>query len=228
MPANEPAWQLLNDLKDIVDLAVSPSHTKASIAYLAFKISEHRIRFQEVFPETKLLPKHHYLEHYPELIEIFGPLVALWTMRFEAKHSFFKRVVHHTNCFKNVLLSLSQRHQFHMAYHLYQCSSLTPRLEVSHVSNLPIDVLNEDISRTVQQKHPNLDVVCLAKEVTSTEKVSSLLMENVKDLQSLVKLCKLLCCRTNHCSLSEDLMHGILNIIEPMSWSSPLTRKLNF
>lgn len=166
VPANEPAWQLLNDLKDIVDLVVAPSHTKASIAYLAFKISEHRIRFQEVFPETKLLPKHHYLEHYPELIEQFGPLVALWTMRFEAKHSFFKRVVRHTNCFKNVLLSLSQRHQFHMAYHLYQCSSLTPRLEVSHVSNLPIDVLNEDISRTVQQKHPNLDVVCLAKEVT--------------------------------------------------------------
>lgn len=63
--ANEPAWQLLNDLKDVVNLVVAPSHTKASIAYLAFKISEHRIRFQEVFPETKLLPKHHYLEHYP-------------------------------------------------------------------------------------------------------------------------------------------------------------------
>ncbi|ROL45247.1 hypothetical protein DPX16_17858 [Anabarilius grahami] len=51
---------------------------------------------------------------------------------------YFKRVVRHTNCFK----------------------------KVSHVSNLPIDVLNEVISRTVQQKHPNLDVVCLAKEVT--------------------------------------------------------------
>lgn len=60
MPANEPAWEHLNDLKDIVDLVVAPSRTKDSIAYLAFRISEHRIRFQEVFSETKLLPKHHY------------------------------------------------------------------------------------------------------------------------------------------------------------------------
>lgn len=42
-----------------------------------------------------------------------------------------------------------------MTYHhmAYQCSSLTPRLEASHVSNLPIDVLNEDLSQTVQLVH---------------------------------------------------------------------------
>lgn len=108
VPCEEPAWQILTDLKDIVDLVVSPVHTKDSIG---FKISEHRIQFQEVFPDCELKPKHHFLEHYPYLIRKFGPLVALWTMRFEAKHSYFKRVVRKIRCLKNVLLSLSQRHQ---------------------------------------------------------------------------------------------------------------------
>lgn len=85
MPTDEPAWKLLADLKDIVEVVVSPVQTQESIAYLNFKISEHRVRFKEIFPESKFLPKHHFLEHYPYLICEFGPLVALWTMRFEAK-----------------------------------------------------------------------------------------------------------------------------------------------
>jgi len=89
VPTDEPAWKILTDLKDIVDLVVSPVHTEESIAYLNFKISEHRVQLQEVFPDYRLLPKHHFLEHYPQLICQFGPLVCLWTLRFEAKHSFF-------------------------------------------------------------------------------------------------------------------------------------------
>lgn len=166
VPTDEPAWQLLADLKDIVDLAVSPVQTKESIGYLNFKISVHRVRVTEVFPESNFLPKHHFLEHYPQLIYEFGPLVALWTMRFEAKHSFFKRVVRHTNCFKNVLLSLAERHQFLMAHQLYMCSFAKSPLEVSNVSTLPIDVLKEDIAFAIKQRHPDLDGVCFAKNAT--------------------------------------------------------------
>lgn len=163
MPTDEPAWKLLADLKDIVEVVVSPVQTQESIAYLNFKISEHRVRFKEIFPESKFLPKHHFLEHYPYLICEFGPLVALWTMRFEAKHSFFKRVVRHTTCFKNVLLSLAQRHQFLMAHHLHMLSLPESPLEVANVSSLPTDVLKEDIAFARKQRHPELDGVCLAK-----------------------------------------------------------------
>lgn len=118
MPAGEPAWQLLSDLKDIVDLVVSPAQTEESIAYLSFKITEHQVRFKEVFPDSDFLPKHHFLQHYPQLICEFGTLVELWTIRFESKHSFFKRVVRHTGCFKNMLLSLAERYQFAVARQL--------------------------------------------------------------------------------------------------------------
>lgn len=53
IPENEPAWQVIMDLKDIVELVVSPVHTEESICYLDSKISEHRHRFVEVFPQRK-------------------------------------------------------------------------------------------------------------------------------------------------------------------------------
>lgn len=84
------------DLKDIVELVVAPTHTDESIDYLEFKISDHRHKYQDLFPDVPLLPKHHFLEHYPQLIRAFGPLVGHWTLRFEAKHSFFKQVIRHT------------------------------------------------------------------------------------------------------------------------------------
>lgn len=89
VPEGDSAWQVLLTLKDIVELVVSPVHKVETIAFLDFKISEHRDRFLQAFPEEKLIPKHHFLEHYPTLIEHFGPLVGVWTMCFEAKHSFF-------------------------------------------------------------------------------------------------------------------------------------------
>lgn len=99
IPENEPVWQVLLDLKQISELVVAPVHSDESVAYLESKISHHRQRYQEVFPNKTLLPKHHDLEHYPQLMHLFGPLVGLGTIRFEAEHSFFKKV-------KNVPLSL--------------------------------------------------------------------------------------------------------------------------
>ncbi|KAI4898988.1 hypothetical protein NFI96_028833 [Prochilodus magdalenae] len=48
-------------------------------------------RFQEVT-----------LRHYPGLILKFGPLIRLWTMRFESKLSYFKRCARQLKNFKNL------------------------------------------------------------------------------------------------------------------------------
>lgn len=166
VPESEPAWHLLMDLKDIAELVISPFHTDDTIQYLDTKISEHSHRYLQVFPETKLLPKHHYLEHYPQLIKAFGPLVALWTMRFEAKHSFFKRVVRHISCFSNILKSLAIRHQFMLAYHLHGTDIFKPVLNVSNLSTLPVDVLKENIQEAVQRKFPGKTCIQVANTVT--------------------------------------------------------------
>lgn len=89
VPENDDAWSLILELKDIVEILASSTFTNESICYLEAKIFEHWTLLKELSPDVKLKPKHHFLEHYPHLIRCFGPVVDFWTIRFEAKHSFF-------------------------------------------------------------------------------------------------------------------------------------------
>lgn len=162
MPENEPAWLVLMDLKDIVELVVAPVHTDESISYLESKIVEHRQRYQELFPGVRVRPKHHYLEHYPHMIRCFGPLVALWTMRFKSKHSFFKQIVKHTSCFKNIPLTLASKHKL-IAFHINSPSYGKSSLDVLNVSTVPVDVLKEELAHAIRSKYPNTSEVHLAK-----------------------------------------------------------------
>ena len=44
------------------------------------------------------------------------PLVRLWTMRFGSKHSYFKRCIRYSPNFKNVCLTLAEKHLQLQAY----------------------------------------------------------------------------------------------------------------
>ena len=130
IPEGELAWQVILDLKciEIVQLVAAPTHTHETIAYLDVKVSEHRHRLLEFIPGAKLKPKHHYLEHYSHLIRCFGPLVGVWTIRFEA------------NNFRNIALTLANKH-----HHLHSSSLSASNVEVKNVSIVPVDVLNEEV-----------------------------------------------------------------------------------
>lgn len=143
------------DLKLIVELAVAPVHNDESIAYLESKISDHRQRYQQLFPNKKPLPKHHYLQHYPQLIRFFVPLVGLWTLRFEAKLGFFK----------NVTLSLAVRHQFMIGYHLSSPNIDKPALDVSSVSTVSLAFLKEELAQAFKLKYPDVSDIHTAKHV---------------------------------------------------------------
>lgn len=71
VPEEDKVWQLLMTLKDTVE---PDSNPYKCIGYLDSKIGEHQYRFFEVFSQENLIPKHHFLEHYPWLITEFGPL----------------------------------------------------------------------------------------------------------------------------------------------------------
>jgi hypothetical protein len=68
-------------------------------------------KFKLLYPDASIIPKLHYLVHYPRLIKEFGPLKECWTMRFEAKHQYFKNLMPKIHCFKNVTNTLVKRHQ---------------------------------------------------------------------------------------------------------------------
>ena len=56
------------------------------------------------------------------LIDRFGPLVRHWTMRFEAKHAYFKSLCQSMGNFINIPYSLGMRHQQYQCY-LNSCHS---------------------------------------------------------------------------------------------------------
>ena len=112
----DPVWELLLKLKQIVELIVSPTLASSQVAYLKVLVDEYLEGRHRLFPAKKLRPKHHFLSHYAWLTLMFGPLIRVWTLRFENKHSFFKKCVRFSQNFKNVTAMLSERHQLLQAF----------------------------------------------------------------------------------------------------------------
>lgn len=117
------------------------------------------------FPEFRLRPKHHFIDHYPQVIRCYGPLVELWTMRFDAKDSFFTKVVHDTHKWKNVLLTLSSKHQQMMAYQLDSGNIFKPKPYVKNVKEVRISELDPSLKYEIQKKYRHLESVSLSKTI---------------------------------------------------------------
>lgn len=58
-----------------------------------------------------------------------GPLVRAWTMRFEARHKYFKRLAVQLGNFINIGFSLAMRHQRLQCYHQLS-NTLEEELEI--------------------------------------------------------------------------------------------------
>lgn len=145
-PADE-VWQLTLQLKDIVELICTQKISVSQVAYLDVLIQEYLESRKAVFPEVNLKPKHHYLRHYPGLILKFGPLIRLWTMRFENKHSYFKRCTRHLKNFKNLCRTLSERHQLFQAY--LTSGSCPPFLQLKDSSPFYSELYSETVKDAV-------------------------------------------------------------------------------
>lgn len=72
VPEGDNTWEIVMLLKDVVELAVAPRHTEETLHFLDCKIAEHRQLLLSTFPDFRLRPKHHFVEHYPQLVRRFG------------------------------------------------------------------------------------------------------------------------------------------------------------
>ena len=107
----------------------------------------------ECFPENKgLKPKFHFLIHYPTLIKKFGPLIYLWTLRFEAKHSYFKGLINQIKCWKNITYTLAKRHQYLQCYHNTARHNFLQSEKMNETGGKPKDFnkLGKDLQRELR------------------------------------------------------------------------------
>lgn len=92
IPEDDDLWHLYLLIRDIIDLVFADTCTAGDSVYLKCKIEDHNSLFRIVFPQRNLLPKHHLLIHYPDVMRKVGPLSRCSSMRFEAKHYESKRL----------------------------------------------------------------------------------------------------------------------------------------
>ena len=74
------------------------------------------------------------------LICRFGPLVHLWSMRFEGKDKVLKSIARSTS-YKNVLKTLAEHHQRLAAYNL--CSGACTSLSIETSSGIVLNTTTE-------------------------------------------------------------------------------------
>jgi len=145
---NDPVWELILLLREIVELACAVNVTAEMIALMADKIGQYIEDRVRLFPDNKLKPKH-FILHYPALTLECGPLIRLWTLRFESKKS-----TRSAQNFKNITQSLAVKHQLLQAY--YSAGSLFgPGIEVKHAQPFHWDLFSAPIQEAVV-KYPKL------------------------------------------------------------------------
>ncbi len=100
-----------------MDFIFIPVIEKDSLSFLGSLIESYLLKFTVTFGPDNLIPKHHFMMHYPSQIEKVGPLGNLWCMHFEARHQYLKKkLIINTRNFKNVTQTLTERHQMRVAH----------------------------------------------------------------------------------------------------------------
>ena len=127
VPEGNEHLELLLLLLECMDFIFSPEVTVGETVFLKQIIKDHHDYFLTMYPDRNLKPKHHFMTHYPQQIRQLGPLTNYWTMRFEAKHRFFKRLGHIVCNYRNILKTLAERHQMFLCYHLMCGKDLAER-----------------------------------------------------------------------------------------------------
>ena len=128
IPREDSHWQCFLKLMCICDIATAPSISTDTVAYLELLIEEHHSEFCNLYGNDLIIPKMHFMVHYPRQMLQFGPLVHAWTMRYEAKLRVIKRATRMSN-FKNVCQSAVKRHQHLLSYYIHANKLFSNQLE---------------------------------------------------------------------------------------------------
>ena len=115
VPLDGTKWDVFLKFLDIIEIVSMQEIHLAQVYFLSEIIEDFSEQYKFEFPEQTFKPKFHYLHHYSELTLKFGPLVHCWSLRFEAKHNWFKQILKSSKCFKNITKTLAKRHQCMLA-----------------------------------------------------------------------------------------------------------------
>ncbi len=111
-PGNEH-WAFFLELRKCADYLFAQKWTNGTAAQFGYLWELHLRHFKRLFPDSNLLPKHHFLLHYGTTAIMTGPPYKNMVASQEMKGNFLKRSAHVMCNFKNVPHTLAWRMQFY-------------------------------------------------------------------------------------------------------------------
>lgn len=121
---DDSAWKLYIMLREILFLLTSQTVCSESNNQLRSLIKDHHELYLDLFNET-LKPKHHFLVHYPGIMDQIGPVITNSVIRFEAKHRSFKMAANSTTCRINLCKTLAIKNQLNFSHRVFQNTLLS-------------------------------------------------------------------------------------------------------
>jgi hypothetical protein len=150
VPRGDRYWKLLMMLLDVADVIFAPTVTQGLCSFLSHLIDDHHSYFIELFEADKrLLPKHHFLVHYPSCMLKLGPPIRYWCMRFEARHRFFKESARLSHGYKNICQTLANRFQLSLAGLLMNPGSQTSHNQVGPCKDVLVCSFDDDYAEVI-------------------------------------------------------------------------------
>lgn len=170
-------WQLCLKVREIAELICDLKIHQNEVAYLKVLLEGYVTFRKSMSPDYPLKPKHHYMLHYPDLILKFGPLICLWTLRFESKHCYFKDCARKLHNFIHLSKTLAERHQLLQSY-LGQGHLFPAHIQIAGEAN---EINERSYKRDIQMVLNTSDI-----DKQKTSEASAVTYKGTKYTQSLV------------------------------------------
>lgn len=131
VPINDLVWDLYKLLRQICEIVGQESVTPNDANLLKILIAEHNKIYIDCF--GKLKPKHHFLIHYPRIMNTIGPLATISCIRFEGKHHMFKLYAKSVVSRINITHTLALKNQLHFNYRLLSNTGFQENTELGPI-----------------------------------------------------------------------------------------------
>lgn len=110
IPSSNEYMALLIELLEIYHILSAPFIAVSTLTHLRLLIKSHLIHFKNVFEDYNIIPKQHYMCHFPSTISKYGPPNLYSCMRWEGKHKMMKRLSKEQN-FIDIAKTVASQYQ---------------------------------------------------------------------------------------------------------------------
>ncbi|CAF5051827.1 unnamed protein product, partial [Rotaria magnacalcarata] len=161
-----PSIIVYKQLREILDLVLSTPFRKEWLPILRDLCTAFQQSMLIHFP-TKMVPKCHFVLEYDQIIKDYGPARKNWCMRYEAYHSYFKRIALRSNNFKNVPKMLASRYQMKQSYRLSRMALFKTFDQAIGIKNVKNNHFNNQLKQILID---HFGIIDIAKDLIQCNK----------------------------------------------------------